>query len=360
MGNMPNALCRDKWEVVTGSGFPVTAKKTVGLRRDTVLGVMRLKKATSAAIQPPKKRGFFSRAIEQWDLQLLVLPGIILLLIFSYAPMYGLIMSFQEYRLGDTIGMSQWVGFKHFVSLIKDPMFMPALRNTLAISGLKLTIGFVCPIFFALFLNEMQNQGIKKVIQTVSYLPHFISWTVCALLLFDLLGTDGTVNEILVALGIFKEPTNFFQHGEWFWGIALGSDIWKELGWNSIIYISAIAGIDAEMYEAADIDGATRAQKMWHITCKSIKPTIVLLFIMNVGGILNQNFDQIMMLTNQMGNSFLKGTADVIDTFVYRRGISEGRISFGTAAGLFKSAINFVLLLVANKVADKAGESALF
>lgn len=317
--------------------------------------------AAAAAAPAKKKRNFFVRAIEQWDLQLLVLPGIILLLVFSYFPMYGLIMAFQEYKVSDPFpGISQWVGFKHFIDLFSDVDFFPALRNTLAISGLKLTIGFVCPIFFALFLNEMRHQGTKKVIQTVSYLPHFISWTVCSLLLFDLLGTTGTVNEILLALGIFKNPTNFFQKGDWFWGIALFSDIWKELGWNSIIYISAIAGIDAEMYEAADIDGATRAQKMWHITCKSIKPTIVLLFIMNVGGILNQNFDQIMMLTNQMGNSFLKPYADVIDTFVFRRGISGGRISFGTAAGLFKAVINFILLLVANKIADKAGENALF
>ncbi len=313
------------------------------------------------AVEPAKKkRSFFVRAIEQWDLQVLVLPGIILLLIFSYLPMYGLIMSFQEYKIGQFPGFSTWVGFKHFTDLFSDPAFPLALRNTLVISGLKLTIGFICPIFFAIFLNEMRHQGVKKTVQTVSYLPHFISWTVCALLLKDLLGTDGTVNELLVALGIFQQPTDFFQHGEWFWGIALFSDIWKELGWNSIIYISAIAGIDAEMYEAADIDGATRAQKMWHITCKSIKPTIVLLFIMNVGGILNQNFDQIMMLTNQMGNTFLRNTADVIDTFLFRRGISEGRISFGTAAGLFKAAINFVLLLMANKIADKAGENALF
>lgn len=323
---------------------------------------MRLKKTNEAAIEVPKKKkgNFFKRALDQWDLQVLVLPGILLLIVFSYLPMYGLVMSFQEYHLGEFPGFSQWVGFKHFISLFKDPAFPAALRNTIVISVLKLTIGFVCPIFFAIFLNEMSHQGTKKVIQTVSYLPHFISWTVCSLLLFDLLGTSGTVNEILVALHIFKEPTNFFQHGDWFWGIALGSDIWKELGWNSIIYISAIAGIDAEMYEAADIDGATRAQKMWHITCKAIKPTIILLFIMNVGGVLNANFDQIMMLTNQMGNSFLKGTADVIDTFVFRRGISEGRISFGTAAGLFKAVINFILLLTANKIADKAGESALF
>lgn len=320
-----------------------------------------MKKTNEAVIQPTVKRmPGWKRLLEQWDLQVLVLPGIILLLIFSYVPIYGLIMSFQEYHLGDFPGFSEWVGLKHYKIMFADKAFYTALRNTLVISALKLTIGFVCPIFFAIFLNEMHNQGIKKTIQTVSYLPHFISWTVCSLLLFDMLGKTGTVNDILVATHIFKEPVNFFQKGDWFWGIALISDIWKELGWNSIIYISAIAGIDVEMYEAADIDGATRAQKMWHITCKSIKPTIILLFIMNVGGILNANFDQIMMLTNQMGNTFLKPYADVIDTFVFRMGISQGRVSFGTAAGLGKSVINFFLLLIANKIADKAGESALF
>ena len=234
------------------------------------------------------------------------------------------------------------------------------MRNTLVISALKLTIGFVCPIVFAVFLNEMRNQGIKKVVQTVSYLPHFISWTVCAMLMMDFLSVDGgALNDILVGLHIVKQPVPFFQEGKYFWGMVLLTDIWKELGWNSIIYISAMAGVDAEMYEAADIDGATRCQKIWHITVKAIKPTI-LLFIMNVGGILNANFDQIMMLTKNMGNAMLKDYADVIDTYIYRYGLSQFRVSFATAAGLVKAVINFILLLVANKVADVAGESALF
>lgn len=321
-----------------------------------------MKKENAATMQSPvKKYGFFKRALDQWDLQVLVLPGIILLLIFSYLPMYGLIMSFQEFRVGDFPGMSEWVGFKQFESLFKDPAFFTTLRNTLAISLLKLTIGFVCPIVFAVFLNEMHQQGIKKVVQTVSYLPHFISWTVCALMMFDFLSADGgAVNEILLGLGIIKQPIGFFQEGKYFWWVALFTDIWKELGWNSIIYISAMAGVDAEMYEAADIDGATRAQKMWHITIKAIKPTIILLLIMNVGGVLNANFDQIMMLTKNMGNALLKDYADVIDTFVFRYGISMGRVSFATAAGLFKAVINFILLLSANWIADKAGENALF
>ena len=238
---------------------------------------------TNPSTAPRKKASFFARAIEQWDLQILVIPGILLLFVFSYIPIYGLVMAFQEYRLGDFPGQSEWVGFKQFIMLFTDKNLPMVLRNTLAISGLKLTIGFVCPIIFAVFLNEMHHDLTKKVIQTVSYLPHFISWTVCATLLFDFLKVDGgAVNEILLATGLFKEPIDFFGRGDLFWGLALVSDIWKELGWNSIIFISAMAGVDAEMYEAADIDGATRAQKMWHITIKAIKPTIVLLFIMNV------------------------------------------------------------------------------
>ncbi len=315
----------------------------------------------STASTPRKKPGFFKRAIEQWDLQLLVIPGILLLFVFSYIPIYGLVMAFQEYRMGDFPGQSEWVGFKQFIALFTDKNLPLVLRNTLAISGLKLTIGFVCPIVFAVFLNEMHRDGIKKVIQTISYLPHFISWTVCATLLFDFLKADGgAVNELLVGLHLINEPIDFFGRGDLFWGLALISDTWKELGWNSIIFISAMAGVDAEMYEAADIDGATRAQKMWHITIKAIKPTIVLLFIMNVGGILNQNFDQIMMLTKQLGNPMLKETANVIDTYIFQVGISQNRASFGTAAGLVKSLINFVLLIGANTIADKAGENALF
>lgn len=321
-----------------------------------------MKKTHADAIPSRKRKGnFLQRMWEQWDLQVLVLPGILLLLVFSYLPMYGLIMSFQEFRMGDFPGMSEWVGFKQFQSLFNDPNFFRTLRNTLVISLLKLTIGFVCPIIFAVFLNEMRNGTVKKTVQTISYLPHFISWTVCALMMFDFLSIDGgPVNEFLMWAGIVDKPIGFFQDGKLFWGLALGTDIWKEIGWNSIIFISAMAGVDAEMYEAADIDGATRAQKMWHITIKAIKPTIILLFILNVGGILNANFDQIMMLTKNMGNAMLTEYADVIDTYVYRMGMNMGRFSFATAAGLFKAVINFVLLLSANWIAGKFGDNALF
>ena len=186
-----------------------------------------MKKTNAAVLQPGRKKsGFFRRAWEQWDLQLLVLPGIVLLLIFSYLPMYGLIMAFQEFHMGDFPGMSEWVGLKQFQSLFADPNFFRTLRNTLVISGLKLSIGFVCPIVFAVFLNEMRRSGIKKTVQTVSYLPHFISWTVCALMMFDFLSIDGgAVNEFLMWAHIVDKPIGFFQEGKYFWGIALFTDM---------------------------------------------------------------------------------------------------------------------------------------
>lgn len=307
------------------------------------------------------KKNILLRMLAQWDLQVMVLPGIIFLVIFSYIPMYGLVMGFQNFQLGDFPGFSEWVGFKHFETFFKDPNFSLVLRNTLVISLLKLFINFPIPIIFAVLINELKNKTFKKSIQTISYLPHFISWVVCAMIMFDLLSIDGgTVNELLLKLGLVDKPVGFFTEGKYFWAIAVITDIWKELGWNAIIFIAAIAGVDADMYEAADIDGATRLQKMWHITIKAIKPTIVLMFIFSVGGILNANFDQIMMLTKQMTNAMLKDYANVIDTYIYIVGLNEGRYSFAAAAGLFKSVINFALLLTTNWIAGKAGENALF
>ena len=293
-----------------------------------------MKQAQASGNTVLRKKNVFSRMLAQWDLQILLVPGILLVLLFSYVPMYGVVMGFQDFQLGDFPGFSQWVGFKHFQTMFADKYFGLAMRNTLVISALKMFIGFPLPIFFAVLLNEMNFQPLKKTVQTVSYLPHFISWVVCATLMFDLMSTDGgAINEFLMWIGVIKEP---------------------------IIFISAITSISQDMYEAADIDGATRAQKMWHITIKSIKPTIILMFIFQVGGILNANFDQIMMLTKQMGNSMLKEYADVLDTFIYRLGVSQGRFSFAAAAGLFKSIVNFALLLGSNYVAGKFGEAQLF
>ncbi len=307
------------------------------------------------------KKGLFQSLLAQWDLQLLVIPSILVVIVFNYIPMYGILMAFQEFRLGDFPGVSEWVGFKQFNYLFNDPYFGRVMRNTLVISGLKLLINFPIPIFFAVMVNELRGKHLKKSIQTISYLPHFISWVVGATLMFDFLSIDGgAINSMLMNLNLISKPIGFFQTGEYFWPLAVFTDLWKEVGWNAIIFIAAITAIDYEIYEAADIDGASRFKKMWYITVQSIKPTIILLFIFTVGGMLNANFDQIMMLTKQMTNSLLMEYADVIDTYVYRVGISQGRFSFAAAAGLFKAVINFGLLLFANWVASKSGESSLF
>ncbi|MBE3101985.1 MAG: sugar ABC transporter permease [Firmicutes bacterium] len=304
----------------------------------------------------PKKKRHLKEFLQQMDLQILIIPAIIHILIFSYIPMYGVLMAFQIFRLGDFPGFSEWVGFEHFIRLFSDPNFAIVMRNTLVISALKTFINFPIPIIFAVLLNEVRNKHFKKSIQTISYLPYFISWVVAATLMFDFFSVDsGAVNQALVAVGILDKPINFFGRGEYFWGMTVLTDLWKMLGWNSIIYFAAISSIDSELYEAAEIDGAGRFAKMWNITIATILPTIVLLFVFNIGGLLNANFDQIMMLTRQMGNPLLRGYADVIDTYVYRVGLSGGRFSYAAAAGLFKSLINIALLLIANKLAARTG-----
>jgi putative aldouronate transport system permease protein len=305
-----------------------------------------------------KKSNFIKEFIQQFDLQILVIPGIIHILIFAYIPMYGVLMAFQEFQLGDFPGMSAWVGLKHFRLLFTDPNFTTVMRNTVVISLLKLLINFPAPIIFAVLLNEITSKRFKKSVQTISYLPHFISWVVAATLMFDFFSVDGgAVNSALQALGIIERPIHFFGRGQYFWSMLVGTDLWKMLGWNSIIYIAAITSIDSELYEAAEVDGAGRFTKMWYITIAGIKPTIILLLIFTVGNLLNANFDQIMMLTNQMGNATLREYADVIDTYVYRVGLREARFSFAAAAGLFKSAINIMLLLGANQLARRTENS---
>lgn len=319
---------------------------------------MRTNISLQTSTGPIKKGSFLKDFVKQFDLQLLVIPGIIHILIFAYIPMYGVLMAFQEFQLGDFPGLSNWVGLKHFILLFTDPNFSTVMRNTIVISLLKLLINFPIPIIFAVLLNEITSVRFKKSIQTISYLPHFISWVVAATLMFDFFSVDnGAVNSALQYLGFIERPIHFFGEGKYFWGMVVGTDIWKELGWSSIIFIAAITSIDVELYEAAEVDGAGRLAKMWYITIAGIMPTIVLLLIFTVGNLLNANFDQIMMLTNQMGNATLREFADVIDTYVYRVGLREARFSFAAAAGLFKSAINIILLLGANQLARKTENS---
>lgn len=303
-----------------------------------------------------KKKKFASELLKQVDMQFLVIPAIIHIIIFSYIPMYGVIMAFQDFRIGDFPGMSEWVGLRHFQALFSDPSFFLALRNTVVISVLRIIIVFPLPIIFAVMLNEVMNKQFKKIVQTISYLPHFISWVVAATLMFDFFSVDGgVVNSTLLSLGLVDRPIHFFGRSEYFWWMLVFTDIWKGLGWNSIIFFAAIAAIDQDLYEAADIDGAGRYSKMWHITFATIRPLVILLFVFSVGNLLNVNFEQIMTLTNQMTNAAVRETADVISTYVFRIGLAQSRFSFAAAAGLFGAFVNITLLFIANKIAARSG-----
>ncbi|WP_242964917.1 ABC transporter permease [Scatolibacter rhodanostii] len=296
------------------------------------------------------------KLIDQKYLLLMVIPGIIWMLIFNYTPMYGIIIAFKDYKITKPISEAEWVGLKHVIEFFKDERFFLILKNTLGISFLKLIIGFPLPILFAIMLNEVKHNRFKKVVQTISYLPHFLSWVVLGGIMITWLSESGLLNELLLSMGLIKEAIPFIAKSEYFWGVVIVSDIWKELGWNAIIYLAAISGIDQSMYEAATVDGAGRLRKIWNITLPSIAGTITILLILAVGNMMNSNFDQIFVLKNTLNAD----ASDVIDIFVYRMGIQSGRFSFATAAGLFKSLTAVVLLVSTNTIVKKINNTSLF
>lgn len=296
------------------------------------------------------------RFIAQRHLQTMALLGVVWMLIFNYIPMYSIIIAFKEFNIIKSISEAPWVGLTHFKEFLADENFGNVMKNTLGISLIKLLIGFPLPIIFALFLNEVRSIRYKKAIQTISYLPHFLSWVVLGGILATWLADVGIVNHILMALNLIDQPITYLAEPKYFWTIIISSDIWKELGWSAIIYLAAIAGVSPEMYEAATIDGAGRFQKMWYVTLPSIKPTISILFILAVSGVLNTNFDQILVLRNSLNDS----TSNVIDYYVYQTGLLSGRYSYSAAIGLFKSVIALILLLIANQVSKKTNDTSLF
>lgn len=294
--------------------------------------------------------------ISQRQLQIMAVLGVVWMIIFNYVPMYGLIISFKEYSIIKSISEAPWVGLMHFREFIQDDNFWIVIKNTLGISLIKLIIGFPLPIMFALLMNELTSLKFKKAVQTITYLPHFLSWVVLGGILTTWLADVGIINDILIGLGISNERLNFLAEPDYFWAIVIISDIWKELGWSAIIYLAAIAGVSPELYEASTIDGANKFQRMWHVTLPSIRPTITILFILAVGGVLNTNFDQILVLRNSLNES----ASNVIDIYVYQVGIQNARYSYATAVGLLKSVIAFILLLSANKITKKLDGTSLF
>lgn len=280
------------------------------------------------------------------------LPFVIWVIIFKYLPLFGWVMAFQDYKPGKSMFDQTWVGLKHFKALFQEPLFYQSLQNTLAMSILGLVFGTICSIGFALLLNEIRLKSFKKTVQTISYLPHFISWVVAASIVTSMLAPSGIINELLMNLKIIDAPIQFMANPNYFWGIVTMSDIWKEMGWNAIIYLAAITAIDQEMYEAARVDGAGRIKQIINITLPSIKPTIMVLLIMSIGNLINIGFEKQMLL----GNPIVADKSLVLDKYALDYGIGMFRYSFGTAIGMFKSVVGIILVFGANKIAKKAGE----
>lgn len=287
-------------------------------------------------------------------LYLLMLPGMIYLIVYRYAPMGGLIMVFKNFRITRGIFGSDWNGLQNFVQLFSVPNFPQILRNTVEISLLKLIFGFPAPIILALMLNELRNIAFKRTLQTALYLPHFISWVVCGTMVFTFFGpSSGVVTKVAnewfgVKLNLMMEPTSFR-------GLLVASDIWKEIGWGSIIYLAALTGIDSSYYEAAMIDGANKRQQLWYITLPCLMPTIMTMLLLRVGRIMNAGMEQIYVLQN----SLVYDTSEILDTYIYKASFKGGQYAIGAAAGLFKSIIGLIFVVGTNKIAKRFDQEVL-
>lgn len=299
---------------------------------------------------------FFKRCIQQHALLVMTIPFLIWLFIFKYLPIWGWTIAFQNFRPANSFGEQEWVGFQHFKFLFEDDRFLRVLRNTLAMSGINLILGFVTAIILALLLNEIRVVFFKRLVQTVSYLPHFISWVVAAGIVQTTLSPDGIINDLLMRFGLIKEDILFLGIGEYFWGIFGSATVWKDVGWNTIVYLAAMTMVDPSQYEAAEIDGAGRFQRMWHITLPGIKSVIVVLLIMNIGYLMESGFEPQYLLGNGMNVDY----SENIDIFVLKYGISQGNFSLSIAAGMFKTIVSFILLFIANNISKRLGEARLY
>ena len=277
-------------------------------------------------------------------------------IIFYYWPLTGWIMAFQNYKPKKGLLGSKFVGLDKFRFLFEDDVFIKAIRNTFAMGLLNLVSTTIMAVLFAIILNEVRKMWLKKPIQTISYLPHFLSWIVVTGILHTALSASGIVNDLLLRFGFVNQAINFFAYPKYFWGIVAFAHCWKETGWNAIIYLAAITAIDPCLYEAASIDGADRLQKIRYITLPGIKPTFMILLLMNVGNVLNAGFEVQYLL----GNGLVQSVSQTIDIYVLKWGISQNDYSLGTAAGLFKSAVSILLIVIANAISKKYGEQRLF
>ena len=303
------------------------------------------------------KRRLWAKIKQQKVLFFMIIPCMLYTFIFCYWPLKGWIMAFQNFKPAKGYKGSEFVGLQQFELLFGEKEFWLSLRNTLAMSTMNLVFGFLFAIIFALLLNEIRFTGFKRLTQTVSYLPHFLSWVIVCSLVSNFLSTsDGTLNNLLMGLGFIDKPILWLGEEKYFWWIVTFSNVWKSMGWNSIIYIAAMAGIDTALYEAAEIDGANRYQRMWYVTLPGIRSTIIVILIMNLGWILNAGFEVQYLL----GRGLVQDVAQTLDIYVLKYGINSGNYSLATAAGIFKSVVSIVLVGSTNIIAKKLGDDSLF
>ncbi|RCX21629.1 carbohydrate ABC transporter membrane protein 1 (CUT1 family) [Fontibacillus phaseoli] len=303
-----------------------------------------------------KKTGDLKKRLwrNKW-IYVMLLPGVLYFLIFKYAPMYGLIISFQDYKPYQGITGSEWVGLEHFKRLFTEPEFFTILKNTLILFALNLFIYFPVPIILALMLNELRGNFFKRIFQTMVYLPHFMSWVIIVSISFVMVTMDGgIINELLVYFGFNK--INFLLSPGWFRPMYIFQVIWREAGWGTIIYLASIAAIDPGLYEAARMDGAGRLRQVWHITLPAIRGVIVTLFILKIGHVLDLGFEHVYLLLNSMNRE----VAEIIDTYVFTAGLRQGQFSYSTAIGFFKSIIGLIMVMLVNRISKKMGEEGVY
>ena len=323
-----------------------------------ILSTKKQKSRTSAqkgtSLRTSADRSEFTRTfLKQRYLHLMILLPFLIILVFNYFPMYGLVVAFQNYKYGRIWG-STWVGFRWFEQFLGSPYFLRTAKNTLVLGALSIIFGFPAPIILALLLNEIRNSAFKRITQSISYLPHFVSTVIIVGLLKEMASLTGLFNKIVMLFG--GDGIIFFLRPEWFRPMYIGSDIWRSVGWGSVIFLAAISGVDPELYEAATIDGANRWHQMRHVTIASIMPTIIILFILRIGGILGNDFEKILL----MYNPNIYETADVISTYVYREGLENTRYSYGAAVGFFLNVVSFLFIFTANFISRRVSETSLW
>lgn len=302
------------------------------------------------------KKNFWQTLGRQKQWVFMSVPFVLYIILFKFVPLCGWNMAFQDYKPAKSFSQQTWVGLKWFIFLFKDKEFLLSLRNTVCMSLISTALGYITAILIAVLLNEVRNVGIKRFVQTVSYLPHFLSWIIVTGLVANVLSVeDGILNNILLKLHIIKEPILWLSVPKYFWNIIGWTYVWKEVGWNTIVYLGAMTSIDPCLYEAAEIDGCGRMRKIWHITLPGIRTTIIIMMIMSAGHILDANFEMPFLLKNGM----IEDVASTIDIYVLKYGFKLFNFSLATAAGIFKNVVNILLLVLANSIAKKAGEERL-